>query len=130
MRQSKHKFKIAFIFMPINAIWPPVSATSLASSGDLVMDEIARRLARSHKVIAYCALGEDQQRVEQFDGVEYRRVSTWFDSRLLHRQKFRRLIDVAGPQNGLQPLINSSFWYRYFIGQVVSDLSEQDCDIV
>ena len=92
--QAKRKLRIAFIFMPINEIRPPVSATSLAASGDLVMDEIARGLARSHKVIAYCALGEGQQRVEQCDGVEYRRISTWLDQRLLHRQKLRRLIDI------------------------------------
>jgi glycosyltransferase involved in cell wall biosynthesis len=127
--QPKRRLKIAFIFMPINEIRPPVSASSLAASGDLVMDEIARGLARSHKVIAYCALGEGQQRVEQCDGVEYRRISTWLDQRLLHRQKLRRLIDING-RNGPQPLINSSLWYRHFIGQVVSDPAVQDCDIV
>jgi hypothetical protein len=73
--------------MPINQIRPPVSATSVASSGDLVMDEIAIGLARSHKVIAYCALGEGQQKVEQFEGVEYRRISTWFDHKFLHVKK-------------------------------------------
>ena len=127
--QSKHRLKIAIIFMPINEIRPPLSATSLASSGDLVMDEIARGLARSHKVIAYCALGEGQQRVEQFDEVEYRRISTWLDRRLLHRQKLRRLLEFGG-RNGPQPLINSSLWYRHFIGKVIADLLLQDCDIV
>ena len=126
---SKHGLKIAIIFMPINQIWPPVSLSSVASSGDLVMDEMARGLARSHKVIAYCALGRDQQRVEQVDGVEYRRISTWLDRRLLHRQKLRRLIDFGG-QNGPQPLINSPLWYRHFIGQVIADLSRRECDIV
>jgi glycosyltransferase involved in cell wall biosynthesis len=130
MGQSKHRLRIAIIFMPINEIRPPVSANSLASSGDLVMDEIARGLARSHKVIAYCALGEGQRAVEQVDGVEYRRVSTWLDRRLLHRQKLRRLIDLVGSRNGPQPLINSPLWYRHFIGKVVGDLSLQDCDII
>jgi glycosyltransferase involved in cell wall biosynthesis len=127
--QSKRKLRIAIIFMPINEIRPPVSASSLAASGDLVMDEMARGLARSHKVIAYCTLGEGQQRVEECDGVEYRRISTWLDRRLLHRQKLRRLIDVNG-RNGLQPLINSPLWYRHFIRQVVADHSLQECDIV
>ena len=116
--------------MPINDIRPPVSLTSLASSGDLVMDEISRGLARSHNVVAYCARGKGQQKMEQFDGVEYRRMSTWLDRRLLHRQKIRRLIDLAGSRDGPQPLINSSWWYRHFIGQVIADPSLQDCDIV
>jgi hypothetical protein len=37
--------------MPIIAIRPPV-ASGLAASVDLVMDELARRLARAHDVIA------------------------------------------------------------------------------
>jgi glycosyltransferase involved in cell wall biosynthesis len=128
--QSKRKLRIAIIFMPINKIRPPVSQTSLGTSGDLIMDEIARGLARSHKVIAYCALGQGQPKVEQCEGVEYRRMSTWFDRRLLHRQKLRRLIDLAGSQDGPPPLINSSLWYRHFIGQVVADPALRDCDIV
>ena len=130
IRQSKRKLKIAIIFMPINEIRPPVSLTSLASSGDLVMDEIARRLARSHDVVAYCARGKGQQKVEQFDGVEYRRMSTWLDRRLLHRRKIGRLIDLVGARNGPQPIFNSSLWYRHFIGEVVADLSPKGCDIV
>jgi glycosyltransferase involved in cell wall biosynthesis len=129
-RQSKRQFKIAFIHLPINEIWPPVSTTGLANSVELIADEIARRLARSHDVIAYCARGEGQQKVERFDGVEYRRVSTWLDRRLLNRGKILRLADFVGWQNARQPIIGSTLWYRHFIGEVVSDLSRQDCDIV
>jgi Glycosyltransferase Family 4 len=128
--QSKRQLKIAIVFMPINEVRPPVSLTSVASSGDLVMDEIARRLARSHDVIAYCALGKGQQKVEQFDGVEYRRMSTWLDRRLLHRQKLRRLVELAIWRDGRQPLFNSLLWYRHFITEVITDPSLQDCDIV
>ena len=102
----------------------------MAASGDLVMEEIARRLARSHDVIAYCARAGDQQKSEQFDGVEYRRVSTWLDRRLLHRGKMMRLMDLFGWSGAAQPLIASALWYRHFIGEVVSDLSRQNCDIV
>jgi glycosyltransferase involved in cell wall biosynthesis len=126
----KPKLKIAFIFMPINEIRPPVSLNSLCSSGDLVVDEIARRVAQSHRVIAYCARGKGQQKVEQFDGVEYRRMSTWFDRQFLHRNKVRRLIELGGWRTGPQPFVGSSWWYRQFIGEVVADPSLQDCDIV
>jgi glycosyltransferase involved in cell wall biosynthesis len=115
--------------MPINAIRPPISS-GLAASVDLATDELARRLAKSHEVIAYCARGEGQQNVEKFDGVEYRRISTWLDHRLLHRRKFTRLIDLFGGRNASQPLVSSSLWFRHFIGEVVSDLSRQQCDIV
>ena len=129
-RQSKRNFKIAFIHLPMNEIRPPVSATGLANSVELITDEIARRLARSHNVIAYCARGKGQQNIEQFDGVEYRRVSTWLDRKFLHRGKIMRLVDRIESRNGPQPIVGSPLWYRHFIGEVVSDLSRQDCDIV
>ena len=56
-------------------------------------------------------------------------MSTWLDRHFLHRQKLRSLIDFNG-RIGPSPLINSSLWYRHFIGQVVADLTLQDCDIV
>lgn len=130
IRQSKSKLKIAFIFLPINEIRPPVSLTGLANSVELIADEIARRLARSHDVIAYCARGEGQQKVEQFDGVEYRRISTWLDCRLLHRRKIMRLFNLVDWRNEPQPIISSALWFRHFIGEVISDLSRQGCDIV
>ncbi len=129
--QSPPRLKIALIFMPVNEIRPPVSSTTYGSAGDLVMDEIARRLARSHDVIAYCARGEDQRKVEQCDGVEYRRMSTsidrWFFSR---HQKIKRLIDLVYQRNALRPIFNSPLWYRQFIGEVTADPVLQDCDIV
>jgi glycosyltransferase involved in cell wall biosynthesis len=129
--QSNRKFKIAIIFMPINKIQPPVSLTSLGASGDLVMDEIARHLARSHDVIAYCARGEGQEKVERFEGVEYRRLSTSLDRRFLsYHRKIMRLIDRVWEQNALQPIINSVLWYRQFIGEILADPSLRDCDIV
>jgi glycosyltransferase involved in cell wall biosynthesis len=131
LSQSKTKLKIAIIFMPVNEIRPPVSLTTYGSAGDLVMDEIARQLAVSHEVIGYCARGEGQHKVEQCDGVEYRRMSTsldrWFFSK---HQKIMRLIDVVYRGNALQPVFNSRLWYRQFIGEVTADPALQDCDIV
>jgi glycosyltransferase involved in cell wall biosynthesis len=115
--------------MPIKAIRPPVSS-GLNASVDLATDELARRLARSHDVIAYCAHGEGQQNVEKFDGVEYRRISTWLDRQLLNRGKFMRLANLVGPREAAQPLIGSSLWFRHFISEVSSDLSREGCDIV
>ena len=128
--QSKRRLKVAIIFMPINPIRPPVSSTSLCSSGALVTDEIARQLARSHDVIAYCAYGKGQRRIERLGGVEYRRMSTWFDQKLLNHQKVMRLIDLASWRNVPQPMFNSALWYRRFIGEVTADPSLHDCDIV
>ena len=130
-KQQKRKLSIAFIFMPVNEIRPPVSLTGVSVAGDLIMDEIARHLTRSHNVVAYCARGEDQKKVEQFDGVEYRRMSTsldhWFFS---HHQKMMRLIDLASWRRKPQPFINSALWYRHFIGEIIADARLRDCDIV
>jgi glycosyltransferase involved in cell wall biosynthesis len=128
--QSKRKLRIAFIFMPHKEIRPPVALTTSTAAVDLVMDELARRLGRLHNVIAYCAHGRGQKKVEGFEGVEYRRMSTWLDVRLLHRQKFRRLVDLVDWRNGSQPLVNYPLWYRHFVGEVVADLSREECDIV
>jgi glycosyltransferase involved in cell wall biosynthesis len=130
-RQSGRKLKIAFIFMPVNEIRPPVSLTSFGSAGDLVMDELARRLARSHDVLAYCAGGGAQQKIERCDGVEYRRKSTSFDRWLfLHHHKIMRLLDRVYRRNEPQPIFNSALWYRQFIGEVAADPALRDCDIV
>jgi glycosyltransferase involved in cell wall biosynthesis len=121
--------KIAFIFMPINEVRPPVSSTGSVSV-DLIMDEIARRLARSHEVIAYCLRGEGQQQVERFEGVEYRRfsipVDKWF---LQHHRKILYLTALLsrGPP---QPLINSTLWYRQFITKIVADPAVRNCDVI
>ena len=129
--RSKRKLKIALIFMPVNEIRPPVSLTGLSVAGDLIMDEIARRLARSHEVIAYCARGEGQRKIEQLDGVEYRRVSTSLDRWFLsHHRKIMRLVDLVCWRNAPPPIFNSALWYRQFIGEVLADPWLQDCDIV
>jgi glycosyltransferase involved in cell wall biosynthesis len=128
IKQAQRKLKIAFIFMPINEIRPPVSLNGISVAGDLIIDEIARHVARSHNVIAYCACGRDQQAVEQLDNVEYRRVSTTFDRWVLsHYDQITRLI---GRVYELQPLINSPLWCRQFIGEVLADHALRDCDIV
>jgi hypothetical protein len=41
----------------------------VADSIGLIIDETARRLARSHDVIEYCRRGRSQEEIEQFDGV-------------------------------------------------------------
>jgi glycosyltransferase involved in cell wall biosynthesis len=121
--------KIAFIFMPVNEVRPPVSSTG-SVAGDLIMDEIARRLARSHEVIAYCLRGEGQQQVERFEGVEYRRfsipVDKWF---LQHHRKILYLTALLsrGPP---QPLANSALWYRQFITKIVADPALRNCDVI
>jgi glycosyltransferase involved in cell wall biosynthesis len=130
IQRPKRKLKIAFIFGPINEIRPPVSLNGMCVSGDLVIDEIARQLARSHDVIAYCARGEGQQKVERYDRVEYRRVSISLDRWFLRfHRKFTRLIDFIGWE-GAQPIFTSALWYRQFIGEIAADLSLQDCDVV
>ena len=129
--QLKRKLKIAFIFMPVNAIRPPVWLTTVGSAGDLVMDEMARRLARSHEVVAYCARGESQQEAEACNGVEYRRVSTSLDCWFFRwHRRIMRLLEPIGWRITKQPIFNSGLWYRQFIREVAADPALHDCDII
>src|SRR5262245_57234164 len=91
--QSDRKLKIAFVHQPWSVIRPPVFLTGVADSIGLIVDEMARRLGRSHEVIEYCQLSRGQQSAEQFDGVEYRRASVLFDHGI---DRIIRQIEYAG----------------------------------
>src|SRR5580704_18414137 len=123
----KRRLKIAFVHQPWSMIHPPVSETGVGDSIGLLTDEIARRLAGSHEVIEYCPLFRGQPAAEQFDGVEYRRVPVAFDhtvARMMQR------IDRIVWQNARRPFISSPLCYRRFLGEIIMDLSRQNCDIV
>jgi glycosyltransferase involved in cell wall biosynthesis len=95
------------------------------------MDEIARHLARSHDVVAYCMRGEDQEGVEQFEHVEYRRLSILLDRWLLSTHAhITRSIAAISQKYRTQTFINSRLWYRHFISNVIADASPRDFDIV
>jgi glycosyltransferase involved in cell wall biosynthesis len=110
IQQSKRKFSIALIFGSFGSggLRPPLYLTSLPVSVDLVMDELAQRLARSHNVIAYCAREGSQQKIEQYGGVEYRRVLEFPDRRWS----------------------NFASWCPQYISEVIADPSLRGCDIV
>jgi hypothetical protein len=90
---SKRKLTIAFIHQPWSVICPPVSVATVADSIGLIIDETARRLARSHDVIEYCRRGRSQEEIEQFDGVNYRRVRLCLIA--LPREAYGRLVGLA-----------------------------------
>jgi glycosyltransferase involved in cell wall biosynthesis len=121
------RIRIAFIHQPLSDIRPPVSLTGVADSIGLIIDEVARRLAQSHEVIEYCVFHRGQKVVEQFDGVEYRRVSKFFDR---FSNRIMREIDRAGWRDTRRPFFTSELCYRQFISGVIADLSLQNCDIV
>ena len=39
-------------------------------------------------------------------------------------------MDFVGARQAPQPIVSSSWWFRHFISQVVSDLSRDGCEIV
>src|SRR5919197_3698828 len=114
-RQSKRKIKIAFIHQPWSVIRPPVLQTSVGDSIGIIIDEIARRLARSHDVIEYCPRFRGQPVAEQFDRVEYRRAPVLFD---LSIARIMQRIDRAGWRNARRPFVSSAWYYRRFIGEI------------
>lgn len=129
--RSERRLKIAFVFMPANTVRPPVWSTSYGTAGDLVMDELARRVARSHNVIAYCLRGAGQEPVEHCEGVEYRRVTAPLDRRFQsYQRKMMRLAGFVRQQNTPWTVLNSEWWHRQYIGKVVGDPALRDCDII
>ena len=100
---------------------PPVKGGSIA----IWIHEIARRLAGSCEVVVYTRTAPFQKKVENEEGVHYRRFSTAADERLLGLlEPFSRFYK---PQ---RPLFGSRWYYPAFARQVARDLRRQLCDII
>ena len=113
--------KIAFVSQPFDVVLPPQQ-----NSLGLWVYHVARRLARSHKVIVYTGQGRFRKQNQQWDdGVHYRRMVTGPDKRLLGL-----LERFWGRGQIRRPLFNSSLAYLGYSLQVATDLRKQQCDIV
>lgn len=110
--------KIAFIFHP----WD--NADNGGAPG-IWNYEVTRRLARSSDAIVYAHLFSSQKKLENCEGVEYRRFSpSYLDRGFL---KYPRVFFHGC--NLKRPVL---FSYRYYFGyalKIASDLKKQKCDI-
>jgi glycosyltransferase involved in cell wall biosynthesis len=116
--------KIAFIGMP----WTPsVFPVPLGDSIALWTEAVAQRLCKIHKVVVYGCKTKVQPRVEWYGPIEYRRVSTIVDQRLLQpllAQIYKRF-NLDAPS-----LVASPFNYLTYGLQIALDLRQQACDII
>ena len=69
-----------------------------------------------------------QEQVEYAGGVQYRRVSVWFDLWLCRILK--RLHRLAGAADPRRPLLSSPLYYLGYALRVAHDLRRQQCDLV
>jgi len=113
--------KIAFVSQPWNRVVPPVQAGSLA----IWTYQIARRLARSHQVTVYSRRAPGDERLQQHEGVEYRRFG------LLADRCLRKLLEgFSRFRSPERPTFASPLYYPRYIRQVAADIRARQCDLV
>lgn len=114
--------RIAFVAQPWDRIVPPVTE---GSSIAIVTYELARRLARSHRVAIYTrrALGEPRVETDEL-GIEFRRVSG--TAKMAHRF-VESLPGVFGPG---RPFFASSLYYAPHAIAVARSLGRERFDVV
>jgi glycosyltransferase involved in cell wall biosynthesis len=118
--------KIAFV---ATAEYEPRSTQS--DSLPVWIFNVANRLVRYHNVVVYSPTGDHQEKVEYFDGVKYRRISTAFDTWFgyLVQGVSKRLpgFDYARRKS---PYFASTLMDFLYILKVAKDLKAEECDIV
>jgi glycosyltransferase involved in cell wall biosynthesis len=91
----------------------------------IVNYEIGRRLAQSNSVVTYPKWVKGQRKIEQHEGVTYRRVPERIDSAL----NLLRVLDnrLLRPD---RPFRLSSLYYARYASKVARDIRERGCDAV
>ena len=113
--------KIAFVSQPWNRMSPPVQIGSVA----ILTYEAAKRLAHSCDVVIYGKRFPGEKKVEQLEGVRYRRVATDVERKVL-----KQLNRFYGWRKAGRPVFSSGFYYFGYALQVARDLRRHRCDVV
>lgn len=115
--------KIAFVDQPIGGVIRPKRH---GGSIQIIIYELARRLAASHEIIVYDRRGPDQPETETLEGVHFRRLSSEFMDDVPFRvvRKFGRFPDPR------RPLFASEWYHRGYINRIARDLRSQGCQVV
>ena len=109
--------KIAFVFPPI---WPPHVDGSL----QIWNTEVTTRLAKTCEVMVYSGSFSLRPH-ERVNGVDYYRLSTHWDSRLLkYLQLFYNAVGIK------QPPFSSDFWYPWYALRVALDVRKRSFSVV
>ena len=112
--------KIAFINQPWNSC-PPIEFGSIA----IWTYEVARNLSKMCDITVYAKSSKMQKRVEFIDGIQFRRISTYFDGLL--QNYLQRFLKIGNIKNRL---FATNFFYLCYIVKIAYDLKKQNCDIV
>jgi glycosyltransferase involved in cell wall biosynthesis len=105
--------KIAFICPPAGIVNPESHAGSL----EIIIYEIARRLAQTEQVTIYARLGPTQQRNEILDGVRCKRLDLTWDQRIE-----KRLGPFFGSRDPKRPFFASRLYYSNYVRQIAAEL--------
>jgi glycosyltransferase involved in cell wall biosynthesis len=113
--------KIVIINQPQDRIAP---AEEQRGSVAIVNWELARQLARSHRVVIYAPRGPGQARVETWQGIEIRRIPRV-------AKRFHKAIQLlVGRLFPHAQYFNSRLYFREYYAQIIRQLREQPPDIV
>lgn len=122
---GKEKMKIAIVYHL------PFEPRSQNDSIPIWIYNIATRLVRFHDVVVYSPRGYNQEKVEYFEGVKYRRISSGFDYWLGYlMQGVRKRLPGFDYARRKRPYFASIFNRLTYILRVAKDLRVEKCDIV
>ena len=113
--------KIAFVDQPIGHITPG----KVCGSINMIVYEMARRLARTAEVIVYTRRLYWQSAEEILEGVRYKRIDTRWEDRIDRRMS--RLSQLREPGT---PWFLSRFYYRAYIEKIARDARREKCDVI
>jgi glycosyltransferase involved in cell wall biosynthesis len=112
--------KIGFISQPWDNAGPPDPGGSIG----LLIWEVARRLARNHRVMICGPRLKGHPATEQWDGVSYARFSLAIDRRIL--EPVRQVWGLSGQR----PDFASNFYYAAYAIRAARALHAFGCDVV
>lgn len=134
--------KLAIVNQPSGNIILPW--TGAGGSIDIIIYEMARRLAKSCDVTVYTKRNKHQKKIEFDQGAKYKRISTvfddWYRYLLIALRKLERFNSTRAMghsirrflffRNVKRPFQASKFYYFRYAVQVAKDLKKNKCDIV
>ena len=113
--------KIAILNQPQD---PMAAGDEQRGSVAIVNWELAKRLAKRHRIVIYAPRTGAQPLVETYEGVEIRRIS--FTAKIVHKG----IQLVSGRLGGRVPYAFSPPYYREYYWQVARDISSHPVDVI
>ena len=113
--------KVAIVDQPFGRIDPGKPSGSI----DILIYEIARRVARDAEITVYVGRGPRQSRDEVIGGVRFKRIDVWRD-----KQINRVMTRLPRWRRPTMPWFLSRLYYRSYIRAVANDLAREGCDTV